>query len=484
MGWEDDPVVGGAPESEAPPERAFPTPGETAMTAGRGALKAIPAMAYEAAKASYLAPFAVPREAYAAVTGQPSPSMQQLRGLAQGAQDIATPAYKAATGRTGEITPEEMERAANVGGGAVAGLAAPFVPKVARAAGPAVKGTASAVGKVGVTPANAAKVLKFAATEAAGAALGAPFGGATIARSLLSRGVMAALEHPKVSAILKDKLIRTAQAGNVKASAEVMAKAVEKAPELADVLGADDAMMARLEASAPKPNLRVPPEVEARAMAASRSRIEATRAKMDSTAGPADTRVLQVVGPNGDRVVLAVKPGAKGASQFNPNDPRAADLHELQAEKLTRRVGDDSWTKALEKMGFAPDEVVGFAHFGPNTQKLSPGMVYVAPSLRRQGIASALYDAAKAKTGLPLGEGVQRPTGKAFREAYDKPGRASTIPPPGKVKMATVYTKPKGPPLDKPLTTSERARAIREMQEKLMAEEGGDIFAAFGMQRP
>ncbi len=135
--------------------------------------------------------------------------------------------------------------------------------------------------------------------------------------------------------------------------------------------------------------------------------------------GPAGTTLVQVVGPNGDRIVIAAKKGAKGGSDFDPNVPRKAGKHELQSEKLTRRLGDESWVEALKAQGFTPDEAMGFAHFGPNPKSLNPGMVYVAPEFQRMGIATAMYDAAKNTWRLPIGKGAQRPDGIAFRSAYD-----------------------------------------------------------------
>lgn len=136
--------------------------------------------------------------------------------------------------------------------------------------------------------------------------------------------------------------------------------------------------------------------------------------------GPGGTKLIQVVGPKGDRIVIAAKKGAKGGSDFNPLIEAKASKYELQPDKITRRVGTDAWRKALEEAGFTADEAIGFAHFRQGAE-LSPGMVYVMPELQRQGIATAMYDAARAATGLGIKRNAwgTRPQGRAFRDAYD-----------------------------------------------------------------
>lgn len=119
-------------------------------------------------------------------------------------------------------------------------------------------------------------------------------------------------------------------------------------------------------------------------------------------------------------LVVAAKRGAKGASEFDPLSSNKQDLHNLQASKLTQRLGSDEWIKGLERKGYNPDEVIGFAHFSEEGGKLKPAMAYVHGDFRRQGLASSMYDTARSGSTSELASGLQRPEGKAFRKAYDR----------------------------------------------------------------
>lgn len=255
---------GGAVVEETPtvPETPFPTPGQTAGTMAIGALKAIPGMARGAVEGA-TAPFtAIPREAMAAVRGQPSPTMQQIResaghlgaafapgsagpgerlgeavsaiptvgpavmGAVRGAGTIATPAYKAATGGVGTITPEEMNQAAETGGAAVAGLS---VPEIGKYGGPLA-------GKV---PGGVGKVLQFsqkhAPTVATAAFQGALGHSLAAAKTLLGAAIKPAVLEA-MGTIKQDAILTSVAAGDVEGAAAALAKGIEKSPAAAKAM--------------------------------------------------------------------------------------------------------------------------------------------------------------------------------------------------------------------------------------------------------
>ncbi len=135
---------------------------------------------------------------------------------------------------------------------------------------------------------------------------------------------------------------------------------------------------------------------------------------------PGGPNLIHLTGPGGNTMVLAVKKGAAGASGFDPLAAGKADLHNLQADKLTGRLGSDRWIEELGRQGYSPDEVIGFTHFVDRNKKLTPAMTFVSEEFRRRGVASSMYDVARSKTASSLISGSQRPEGKLFRQSYDK----------------------------------------------------------------
>lgn len=263
------------------PEQQFPTTAESMGTMAQGAGSALWDMAKSIPQAA-AAPFmAVPREVAAMAGYGESPSMAQLRasgqhitnalkagpmgaegageaisaipmvgpavvGAIKGAGTILTPAYKSATGRTGEITPEEMKQAASVGGAGVANLGTALVA-------PKVPGATEAVAAK-VTPANVVNVLKFTAKNVGPEALAEGLGAHVGVGYLGGQVVRAILRHPKVMAlgdIAVDKMLRAAQNGNLGAAAQAAAKALERHPEIAETVAKDVATM-------PPPQPKVP----------------------------------------------------------------------------------------------------------------------------------------------------------------------------------------------------------------------------------
>jgi len=239
------------PRAEATPEEPFPTPGETARTFLGGAVRALPGMAAGMVQGA-TAPFlAIPREAVAAATGGPSPLMQALResaghlraagapgdagfmrrlsevasavpGVApvvQGAETIATPAYKAATGGVGTITPAEMNAAAETGGAATAGLAMPELTR----------------GAVKVSP-GAGKILQFSREHAPTVAVAA-FEGAAGHPILAAKTLLRAAIKPAVlealGTIKQDAILNGLAAGDVEGTAATLAKGIESSPAAA-----------------------------------------------------------------------------------------------------------------------------------------------------------------------------------------------------------------------------------------------------------
>ena len=141
---------------------------------------------------------------------------------------------------------------------------------------------------------------------------------------------------------------------------------------------------------------------------------------------PSEPQIITVGGPTGARMAIAVqKNPVQSYQDFNPVKADTADLHNLQPDKLNSALGSTDWQAQLAQQGYTPEDVVGMVHMWPsahNPGAMSPGMVYVAPALRRQGIATALYDRLAAETGQRIATGSQRPAGAAFRKAYDARG--------------------------------------------------------------
>lgn len=265
----------------------FPTPGQTAMTALGGAGRALLGVPLAVGRMALEAPVKPFLEAYRMAKGDLPEGYQNAQALVEGTKRVLTPAYKAATGGVGTVTPEEMEKAAETGGGAVAGLGTPLLPKGARAVG-------TAAGKAGITGANVVKVLKFTGETAkkvashpvGGAALGALTGdmgaaalgavGAPVMGRILS-SILGGRAGKLVGNIATDKALTAVTRGNLAEAGQIVAKALEKNPEAAEAAAEAVASAA---SKPPVGRLRVPPEVEARAMEASRQRIAAHRKRL------------------------------------------------------------------------------------------------------------------------------------------------------------------------------------------------------------
>lgn len=151
-----------------------------------------------------------------------------------------------------------------------------------------------------------------------------------------------------------------------------------------------------------------------------------------SVPGPPGVRLFTTPTNTGGVRVIAVDEAkqTQGYKDFDPIDRRNADLHKLEPGKVSAHVGDD-WKDQIAQEGYDPKHVVGTVDFHPGADStLHTGQAYVAPDFRRQGVASAMYDLAKQRTGsaniLP---GVQSADGRAFRQAYDQPtGISSNLP--------------------------------------------------------
>ena len=151
---------------------------------------------------------------------------------------------------------------------------------------------------------------------------------------------------------------------------------------------------------------------------------EPERAPSESVAkAPNGHTVIRVPGPDGQHLVLtASKDSQSGYRAYDPLVSGRSDLHNLQPAKLDSMLGSTDWRAALAEHGLSPENVTGVTSFYPEKNGgARPGLTYVAPEYRRQGLATAMYDAQRA--AMPAGErifqGVQRPDGEQFRKAYD-----------------------------------------------------------------
>jgi hypothetical protein len=138
----------------------------------------------------------------------------------------------------------------------------------------------------------------------------------------------------------------------------------------------------------------------------------------------APPRLFPFRNPQGGITVVAASTASKeGYLAFDKDPINNPDLHNLQPDKINERAGS-GWQSVLGNAGYVPENVVGFATFYPEKggKTMAPGMVYVAPQFRRQGVATSMYDLARKQfpEGYVLGSGAQRPEGVAFRSAYDK----------------------------------------------------------------
>ena len=143
--------------------------------------------------------------------------------------------------------------------------------------------------------------------------------------------------------------------------------------------------------------------------------------------------VFHATGPDGSNLAItASKDSTQGYQAFNPQNPATADLHNLQPDKLDSMLGSNAWRKQLADVGYTPENVTGFTSFYPSRdgKTMLPGMTYVAPQFRRQGLATAMYDATQRNMpdGMTLGSGAQRPMGEAFRAEYDQRPPVEDLP--------------------------------------------------------
>jgi ribosomal protein S18 acetylase RimI-like enzyme len=133
--------------------------------------------------------------------------------------------------------------------------------------------------------------------------------------------------------------------------------------------------------------------------------------------------VFTAQGPDGTRLAIAAKKGARGYRDFDPLDNAKSDIHNLEPDKLDAKLGSDVWRQTLAAKGYTPENVVGAVDLHPTGTpgELQPGLVYVHPAFRRQGVARSMYDAIQGELqpGERIGPGVRNANGQAFREAWD-----------------------------------------------------------------
>ena len=329
----------------APPPEQFPTFGQTMATFGKSAVRAVPGMVMGALEGS-AAPFmALPRDLYALAKGNPaaSPTVQQMAdsfahmraamapddagpgerigeavsavpmvgpaivGAVKGAGKILTPAYRAATGGSGTITPQEMRQAAETGGEGAAMLA---VPELARGAAAIPYGRVAKVGaKVGLSQLapGAAKILQ--------------------AKAAIGDFVLGSLMK-KATPYLQDVILGAIQKGDVAKAAAAVAKAEASIP-------ASMAASAEAEAAVPA-SIKAPPAGTTRETNAERNLRLFKQFQQDFEGAKASV-------PEPGNVKMATvytKPKTEGGPVDKPMTPKQRDLV-LEQLKAAEEAGLD-----------------------------------------------------------------------------------------------------------------------------------------------
>lgn len=440
----------GAPKVTAPPEEAFPTPGETARTMIGSGLRSIPGMAYGMLKAA-TDPLTLPmREAAALATGAPSPSMEQAREMAgharaalapgdagpgrrmaeaasvvpgvapvvEGAETIMTPAYKTATEGVGSVKPAEMRAAAESGGRAVAGLAIPELAKYGSK----------------IPPAAIGNVLKFSARMAAERGL-AP--GASVAGKVVAHFAGPAMRA--FGTIIQDQILEAVRTGNLTKATEAVARGIEKHPEAAAEIAAtiaEDTARAAAPAKAPLPRMRdTSPEAIA-ARTADRNARQQAAARGE--------RVLAPIPPDAPVPQAAPAEAPAPAARPAPTRPPGANMTEAERAEFRQRFA-----------------------------------ARLTPEQARAALAQRIADAQARRAAAPAPvETTTLPTAIVERAAETLEKRAK-MPEKGNVKLPTVYTKPNGKkgPIGQPLTPRQREVQIKQLEAAKAA--GIDIWDLF-----
>lgn len=401
-----------------------------------GALKAIPGIARGMAEGA-TAPITLPmREAYAAVTGGPSPSMDQVRQTFQslqsgdylraipvvgplasevieGGQKIVTPLAKTVVSGAGSITPEEMNTAADTGGAAIANLAAPEL----------ARGGVAVAGKI--SP-GMGKLLKFGAKNAP-AVVAAASGHPMVAAKLMIRGAIKNAVLEPLGTIITDQVLAKIAANDVEGASAVLSRGLEKNPKAAEAFAS--AMEKEANATAPRTYspLDGSPEAVAARNAAKRERLGRP---------PAETPVV-VPGPTSALQRPAFVDEAAGVQA--PIDTMPGGYPRGSASPLPP----------------------------PKIQMPVPGNVKPATVFTKPG----------PKVKPPAGESA---SAKALAERQKGVASADDI-------RAAFGEPPKGAPHGKkgpsggPLTAAERKEALMKLQRAIAQD--ADIFAAFGLEQ-
>lgn len=346
-----------------------------------------------------------------------------VAGVVRGGQEIAAPLAKTIVSGVGTVTPEEMNTAADTGGAAIAGLAAPELVRGV----PAVAGKMPGVGKL----------LKFAPP-----AVVAISGHPVLAAKMLVKGALTEAVLKPLGTIVTDQVLARIAARDVEGASAALARGLERSPEASKAFATAMEQEANKVAPAGLPPM-------------------------------SDTTPNAIAARTADRVARQRAALARGSSQapiVAPEPVNAPTWSPLAEEAAGVQAPVDPRTTGYPRG--APVNVGPWETVDPLPEPARTPQMPVLGNVKLQTV----YTKPGPKVKPPAGESA---AAKALAEKQAKLASPDAI-------RAAFGEPPKGTPHGKkgpsgaPLTAAERREALIKLQQSIAS--GDDIFAAFGLE--